>query len=462
VSSSSISGVSLTVEIMKVQIRIFTKYIKETPVAFKINLAASLIVLVAAMYLSTGTLAPYANTLNDPASNYPLVEPKCNYLFNGDYYQFSALFRLLDGKSRSDWEYTVVLRRILYNVIAYPFMKFFEHDLGGIITNFIITIAAFFSFAFFSLRTTGLKGSIAGMWLLSMYPGITYYSGQPFLYAIIVPGCLWLYMLIWYMTRNISAGKTFACSMLMGLLFTGYDFMPVFGLAAILSLFYTGRTRMIPIALTGMILFNALWWIFVHFALKSTFLSDNSYIYISILRSYLHPQSFPLCLKLLTQIPGWLAENFLFSSFLMIPVLFLLSTILTRNRLNVTETCCAITVGLIFLINNCSPRYDYPWQMHGTWASRIYQPIFVVLLFYVVRAVQSVSIPTHGRIKNIVLITAVSFAAFGNGIVAFGPALNDPMNISSSIYWRFYKHAPPDSMKLNLDKYGRRPWGVCR
>ena len=41
---------------------------------------------------------------------------------------FIALFFLLDGKPKQTGESDIVLRRILYNIIAYPFMKLFEHD----------------------------------------------------------------------------------------------------------------------------------------------------------------------------------------------------------------------------------------------------------------------------------------------------------------------------------------------
>ncbi len=98
---------------------------------------------------------------------------------------------------REAWNFSVLLRRILYNILAYPLMKLCGHDLGGIITNLLLTWIAFITFTLFILRTIGIQGAIAGMWLLALYPGITYYVGQPFLYAFIVPGSLWSYMLLW-------------------------------------------------------------------------------------------------------------------------------------------------------------------------------------------------------------------------------------------------------------------------
>jgi hypothetical protein len=82
-------------------------------------------------------------------------------------------------------------------LLLIPLMKIFGHDPGGIITNSLLTVLTFLSFALCALRTSGEAGAMAGLWLLAAYPGITYYAGQPFLYALIVPGCLWLSLLLW-------------------------------------------------------------------------------------------------------------------------------------------------------------------------------------------------------------------------------------------------------------------------
>ncbi len=38
----------------------------------------------------------------------------------------------------------------------------------------------------------------------------------------------------------------------------------------------------------------------------------------------------------------------------------------------------------------------------------------------------------------------------GNGVVVFGPILNDLWRVSSQLYWRFYQHSAPESMQINL------------
>ena len=422
------------------------KYIINSSFAFKAHFAASFITLAAAMYLSTGTLSPYANTVDYPP-DYPRVEPKCHYLYNGDYYNFSALFRLLDGKPKSEWEFSVVLRRILYNVMAYPFMKAFEHDLGGIIFNALLTFAAFICFVVFSLRRTGPAGTVAGMWLLALYPGITYYSGQPFLYAIIIPGYLWLYMLLCKMHENHSVKSLWILSLCMGLLFTGYDFLPVFGTAAIIMLVAGKKSGLVPVAIIGMLSFTYVWWAILRFGFNTSFASENSVIYKNILLSYFHPGSMSQWASLLSKLPGVLFSVFFSSCFIMIPLLFVATIFITGKKPGLVDICCIVPVALIFFINNCSPSFDYKWQMRGDGIARIYQPVFVVFLFYITRAVQDVVNGKYTLVKRRILLIALVVTILGNGAVVFGPVFNDPCGISSSVYWRFYKHSPQGTMK---------------
>jgi hypothetical protein len=413
------------------------------------------------MYFSTGTLSPYANTVNFPP-NYPLVEPKCHYLYNGDYHHFSALFFLLDGKPKERWGYSVVQRRILYNYLAYPFMKLFEHDLGGLIANALIMLLAFWSCAFFSLRTIGQNAAIAGMWLLALYPGVTYYSGQPFLYALIVPGCLWLYMLLWKLNSNITLKNVCVISIAAGLLFTGYDFMPVFGPAIVIMLFLKKKYPLIPVTIFGMILCPLAWWLILHFVFGGTFSSENSAIYKNIVMSYIHPAAFSRLPALAASLPKILFANFAFSSFLFLPMFFLVAVIVVKKTPILQETCLIVVSLGVMLFNNCSPSFDYKWHMQGTWAARIYQPVFVVFLFYVLRAFEATMTIKPLRLKAWFLTTAFGVTILGNGLIALGPLCKDPISISSTMYWRFYKHSPPTTMKMNLEKYGRRPWGFCR
>src|SRR5260370_33587705 len=88
---------------------------------FRVHLVLSSAILVLAIWLSSGTMAPYASTWPSP-----IVSRPCGYLYNIDHPQFRATFDMLDGQPRQQWQFSVVLRRILVPLLAYPFMK-----LGG-------------------------------------------------------------------------------------------------------------------------------------------------------------------------------------------------------------------------------------------------------------------------------------------------------------------------------------------
>jgi hypothetical protein len=441
------------------------QWLRKSSATFKVHFIAAFMVLISAMYLSTGTLSPYANTVNFPP-DYPLVEPKCQYLFNGDYYQFSAVFCFLDGKPRSTWMHSPVLHRILYNCIAYPFMKIFEHDLGGLITNFLLMALAFISFALFALRTNGESGAIAGMWLLALYPGITYYGGQPFLYAIIVPCCLWLYMLLWKMNSCTSVRNVWISALVMGILFLGYDLLVFFGTAAFFLLLFRKKFVQVSVLVPGMLACSALWWCVAHFGLGASFTSENSQAYSIILHSYFQRVDFPQWFALLKNLPENLMHNFFFSTFLFLPVLFsafiIVGACARQKLLTFPETCLLLGIALVFLFNNCAPPYDFRWQMRGTWIARLYQPLFVIFLFYSARLFQALASEKRYRPLKLFTIVLLIVTVSGNGLVALGPALNDPAGISSWVYWNFYKHSPRQTMKMNLAKYGRRPWGFCQ
>jgi hypothetical protein len=453
---------------------------QQSSLSFKIHAAASFAILLLVMYLSTGTLSPLANTVDFPP-DYPLVEPKCHYLFNGDYYQHAALYYLVKGKPKQSWEFTMHLRRILYNLLAYPFMKLFQFDIGGLITNALLTILAFLSFALFTLKTTGETGAIAGLWLLALFPGIPYFVGQPFLYAMIVPSCLWMYMLLWKLDKYASAeplgngrrsffkGNAFLrpvlfISIAIGIFFLAYDFIVFFGTAVVLVLVWRKKWRAIPFAFVGMLLATGLWWAVVHIFLKSSFASQNTVFYTNVLQSYFSTFNSAQWLDVLKKLPELIIVNFFFSCFFFLPMLFLFSVVIghKKNCIQVPEACVLMSVALVFMFNNCAPPYDKPWQMRGDWIARLYEPMFVVLLFYCVRIVQNVTAEKHAYFRKYVMYVVLVIAVAGNGIVSFGPALNDPAGISSLVYWKFYKHAPRETMKKNLEKYGRRPWGFCK
>ena len=110
-------------------------------------------VMILAIWLATGTMAPYAGTLDRPLTLQP-----CRYLANVDHAHFLATFALLDRHRAAEWDFSVVLRRILYPIVAYPLMKLFAVAtadsttgflLGGVLTTILIQIATLGIFVIF-------------------------------------------------------------------------------------------------------------------------------------------------------------------------------------------------------------------------------------------------------------------------------------------------------------------------
>ena len=107
---------------------------------------AALVVFALGLYFTTGTLTPYAIT------SLPRAEPPHGYLYNTDHPHFATLYKFLDGAPRSEWDGAILFRRILYPVLAYPFMKAMGFELGGTIAGLLINLAAFVVFVRFLRR----------------------------------------------------------------------------------------------------------------------------------------------------------------------------------------------------------------------------------------------------------------------------------------------------------------------
>lgn len=433
------------------------------PRRVKLHVLIAFLALTASMYASTGTLSPYANTTRGGKA--PLVEPECQYLYNADYSYFKALFLMLDGAHEHEWSFSIVLRRILYNLFAYPFMRLIGHDAGGIVVNFLLTWMAYITFLVFIFHAIGERGTLVSAWLLALYPGIFYYVGQPFLYACIVPGCLWLYILLWKLERRTTTRDVVILSSLMGILFLGYDFIVFFGPAAAGILLLRKRYLHLPIAVGCMLVPSVLWGLCLAFYYGGLIQGDNANVYGTILKSYLFPKDFQQWLALLQDVPRLAVINFFFSTFFFLPLLFvcvlLISVLFRQTRFHLVDMALLSSIALLFFLNHAAPPYE-GWQMRGAWIARIYQPIFVAFLVFIARMYQSLLNARQCGRTRLVLHALLMLTLLGNGLVVWGPILNDPLQLSSQVYWRFYRHDPVESMSMNLAQYGRRPLGFCR
>lgn len=420
-----------------------------------VNLFLSCLILALGIWCASGTLAPYAATLANPK-----VLPPCGYLTNIDQWHFEAPFKFLDGLDRAHWEGSVVLRRILYPLIAYPAMKVFGFMKGGFFTNIIIHLLVFFVFVHFVKKHVGQGGAIAVMWLLSLYPGISYWVGLPYSYACIVPCSLLSFMCLWKVWKKSDLQTVSLFSFAIGVLSLGYDLLPYFGPALMLVLLHRRAWKMLPLAAVVAVvpLLVSSWILQSVYGLG--FINPNSKVYLTIVNSYLSFPSWEAWGPLIVQVPSVFVHNFAASNFYVLPVLFVLLFVISRAALGVrfhpVELSVLLSVFFVFLFNNLAPPYE-GWQLRGLWIARLYQPVFVVYLFFIARSFEASF--GHER-KKWLFAGLIAVSCVLQGVVVFGPVMR--LTISDSVYHEFYRHEFSKSrMSDTLDRHGRRPRGFC-
>lgn len=415
---------------------------------FRAHLAASSIVLVAAIWLSTGTMAPYAATLEHPA----VLEP-CHELVNVDHDQFAAPFRMLRGDPRETWEDSVVLRRVLFPIAALPLVNLFGFLTGGVIASVILHVASMIGFAEFVRRRIGESSAIAVLWLLATYPGITYWAGLPYSYVMIVPGSLACTMLLYRLNEATNANEVVAASLLLGIVSLGYDFLPFFAPAAVLVLVYRRRIAWIVVS-CALMLAPTLVVAALFIAIGVPVVNSNTVMYLTIVNAYVHPD-IASWFHLIASLPAVFASNFVFSNFVILPLLFVAAMGVEWKRgiaaLYVPDMALLLASLALFLFNNAAPPY-YGWQMRGMWIARLYQPVFPAFLLAIARVTERLPGDRSWRL-------AVMASVILNATIAFGPVLLNP--VAAFVDHEFYAHSAPQAMIVNLRRFGRRPLGVC-
>src|SRR5215472_8469258 len=275
---------------------------------FRISLATAAITLLVGSWLSSGTMAPYAATL-DPALI--RIQKPCGYLTNIDHPHFRATFLMLQGKPREQWQGSVVLRRLLYPILAFPLMTALGFESGGFATNVIITLAAFVGFSIFVYRALGQAAAVTAMWLLATYPGITYWIGLPYSYVWIVPGSLLLTMLLCKLSRTTHYLCTLVLSVAMGFCFWGYDLFPFFGIASLVALAWRRRFLQMLVALLGMTIPMGVLFAGLKVVFRLPLLNSNTGVYWVVLKSFASPVDYPAWWKLVAAVPSIFVDNFL-------------------------------------------------------------------------------------------------------------------------------------------------------
>jgi hypothetical protein len=403
--------------------------------------------LALGIWLSSGTLAPYAASVARPT----VVEP-CHYLVSVDHPHHIAPFFLLMGAPPEYWQWSVVLRRILYPIAVYPFIRLAGVLVGGLIANILLSVGAQIGFAHLIARKFGRASAIATLWLLATYPGITYWAGLPYSYAAIVPASLFCMALLLRLDDATQLRDVIAAATMMGIAFLAYDLLPFFLPAAMLILIVRRRyTWTVAAALLAVL--PTLVVLATFRAMSLDVSNSNTSTYGAIVNSYLHPLWNAEWAGILERLPLVLLSNFLFSNFVFLPLLFVIVLAIRRGKgLGAPELAILTAALALFLFNNAAPPY-YGWQMRGEWIARLYQPIFVVFLLAVGRALQAM--PQSKALKAFIVA-----AVIGNAAIVFGPITLT--RFGPWAYLRFYQHAPTTYMLDNLRLYGRRPLGICR
>jgi hypothetical protein len=412
--------------------------------------------LLVQMYLSTGTLSAYAATRVKPV----LYE---GYYVNNDWPQYMANYKFITGADHTEWEFGFVLRRQLLYVVGYPFFKAFGFFVGSMITILLCILFSLFFFFKFIEKEFGADATKIAIVLLCTYTGIMYWIGSPFVQNLITPLCLIIYMLLYKMQAGSFKFNTVAL-FIIGVLFTGYDLLPLFAPGILLLIFFNKhfifRQRLM---LAGVAIFT--------FALPQLLIRSwlilrgadpnhgNDESYRIIINAYLN---------IFNQLPTWwmrtqaspstLYHCFFNSNFFILPILFLvcwgIGRFYLKFKLNMVERCLLVSVLFLFLFNNMAPPYEGEWQMWGDWLARLYQAAFIVYLMYIIRL--SAYIYATQRLK-IIFTIIIAMAAAMNIIINTGGLYASP--VTSYVYYYFYQHGYPESYTWNIRYYGARPLG---
>jgi len=412
---------------------------------------------VCSTWLGSGSIAPYATT-------YSRVEVgECGYLYNIDQPQFVYAFQMLDGVPKSNWEMGVLLRRVLYPILAYPSMKVWGLNLGGFITNIWLVIFATSALIIFLYRRFGPRAALVGGLLYAFYPGLTYYGGLPYCYFFIAQASILAFITIHWLDANPSFIRATITGAFLGILATGYDLLPFFAPVTILTLIFRRRFLLwIPtVAIMALPQFGVIWYQTNIMGLNPN--TSNSEVYRYILKAILNPNKelYDQWLSLIYQAPYILMHNFLSSTFWALPIAFCMTYLAARKtvsaRLTTPEWALIVAGLVLWSVNNFAPPYS-GWQMRGTWLARLYQPVFIAYLFYIAR-IASILPRTSRAAKNVLLIVGccTAFQAF----VVISPILGI-YNVAGRVYREFYQHADYGFFEAHMEHYGARPRGFCK
>jgi len=419
------------------------------------HLAGATLLFMAGLYCNTGTLSPYAIT------TFPHVAKGTGYLYNPDHVHFRALSDFVQGREQSRWDGAILLRRILFPALAWPFVKVAGFEVGGTVASLALNLGALLWVAHLLRRRIGERGTVLALWLLALYPGAAYWGGLPYPYALISP--LSLLLLIGLHDLATATGRRFVwLALAMGLASLAYDFTAYFVPATFLLLCWQRRPVGAVFACAAQLLPLVIWMIVLIRVFHQPIVNSNTATFGTIIAAYRQAFNAANLWPHLASLPETASIVFFGANFLFLPGLFLLLVALnpltSRVGLTRAEICLLFVAVGIFLFNHFAPAYG-GWQMRGAWISRIYQPVFPVFVFFAARWWQQ--LPLLRRPARAGLGAALAGAALGNALVVFGPILNNPLRVSESAFYRFYNHNDEHWVYTDfcLKRHGRHPLG---
>jgi hypothetical protein len=427
------------------------------PMAWRGHLAAATVVFLAGLYCNTGTLAPYANTYP------PYVDKATGYLYNTDHEHFRVLFQFVDGQSRAVWDGAILLRRILYPALAWPFMKLGGFEIGGTMFSLLVNVVVFVFTGFELRRHLGERGATFAMWTLALYPGAAYWGGLPYTYALIFPATLLLMLALIRLSRA-EGWSTIWISLVMGVLYLSYDLAAFFLPATLLAMAWRRRFASGLLSAVIQTIPAAVWMLALIVVFKQPLENRNTAIYSAVASSYLHPGDPGAWWALLAKAPDAGASVYFGANFLFLPALFLVILAFNPTTSRVAfepEEKALLATGLaLFCFCNLAPPYE-GWSMRGAWIARLYQPVFPALVLFAARWWSG--LPSLGLGMRAVVCSALVATACGNALIVFGPILDNPLKISETAFYGFYNHFGDHGIYQKLlDEYGRRPLGFPR
>jgi hypothetical protein len=427
---------------------------------FWLHVSGATLAIMLGCWLSSGTMAPYGTTTSPNGAYHSFGE--YGYRMNGDHWHFQAVFAMLDGRPEADWMGSVVLRRVLHPLLAYPLMKAFGFEAGGILFNILLHGAAMLALALGFRRYFDRRAAVMACWLFATYPGYAYWAGLPYSYALIVPGSIACTIgLLWWHDRP-SLARTALAATIVGVVGCGYDIMPFFGVALLGLCAFQRRWRDLAIATVVL----AAWALFIARGIPAIAgfpaLNSNTQTYGIVIDAWLHFwQRTNGWGTLLLGVPHVFVSNFFFSAGIFLPILLLLVVahhLRYRVRPIVGPVALSILLATlaVFLFLNLAPPYTGGWQLRGTWLARLYQPWFVVILLVVAATSLQVRDTRGGK----AFTGIVAACCVAGGLTIAGPYIH-VNSLYLKVHQNFYQDVSLHKNRLWLHNRGVRPFGIC-